>query len=157
MSLIKDRDNTVLEPLSTFKEIGRGEEFTYHIVTYPLDVVTLREHLLDFTVESLMNMDDVYSSVVDTYLYIEELFKDPSNYSFVKMDSKGDVKGVIIMGECTSIHHLHFYGTYVNYNVEGDYKEFYKCVRSYLKDYGVTTIMVSKRSGNSYINRFINL
>lgn len=153
MSLINDKHSTVLLPLTSCKD------YTYYLVNTGLEVdnEVIDRLLRSEVTNALDSMDDVYGDIEDTYRHILETIESDMGMTFVKLNSKGQVKGLMILVECSSIHHLNYYGTYVNYNVEGSYIPFYRCVRDYLQSLGVETLMVSKRVGQSYNSRFINL
>lgn len=152
MSLISYEESTALVPLSSC------DSYVYCLVNQDVMTEEYLDRLLEIiTLLCLNNMGDVYGYYCDTYRHIKEVILDTDSCTFLKLDKAGRVQGLIVMVASSSIHHLEYYGTYVNYNVAGSYREFYKCMREYMQSIGVKTLMVSKRVGNSYSSKFINL
>lgn len=158
MNLINLENITALEPIP---HKCKTEE-VYRLNTDKISRSELEELLLNPLQEAIelhISKGGFYSRTpYDTALYIIHLiWFTLESYTYLKYQGSR-LTGLIIMGEVSSVHCDNAVGTYVNFNLDGGYKEFWKAARREVVLEGYSWLVISKHLGSrSFSNKFIQL
>lgn len=158
MNLINLENITALEPIPhkcKYEEVYRlNTDYISWAVLSDLLLLPLQE-----AIKLHKESGGLYDrSPHDTAMYILGLmYATGGTTSYLKYKGN-EITGLIVMGEVSTVHCDNAVGTYVNFNLSGEYKEFWKAVRKDTVLDGYSWLVISKHLGaRSFSNKFIQL